>query len=77
MSCVAIFMDRYTFRREMKPTCHTSQAKPHHQARRALPGASAPAPYHVLGPKHFLPLCTTWMNEVDQGNVGLIEWMKL
>jgi hypothetical protein len=23
------------------------------------------------------PTCTTWMNEIYQGNVGLIEWMKL
>jgi hypothetical protein len=21
--------------------------------------------------------CTTWMNEIDQGNIGLIEWLKL
>jgi hypothetical protein len=67
MSCVAIFMDRFTIRGEMEPTCHTSQARTHHQARPALqvqlawqvrpalPGAAAPAPCHVLGPKHFLP----------------------
>jgi hypothetical protein len=23
------------------------------------------------------PACTTWMNKIDQGNVDLIEWMKL
>jgi hypothetical protein len=23
------------------------------------------------------PACTTWMNDIDQGNVVLIEWMKL
>jgi hypothetical protein len=23
-----------------------------------------------------LPTCTTWMNKINQGNVGLIEWMK-
>jgi hypothetical protein len=30
MSCVAVFMDRYTFRGEIEPTRHTSQARlPH------------------------------------------------
>jgi hypothetical protein len=67
MSCVAIFNDRYTFRGEMEPTCHTSQARPHHQARPALqvrpakqvrpalPGVAAPTPCHVLGPNQVLP----------------------
>jgi hypothetical protein len=67
MSCVAIFMDRYTFRGEMEPTCHTSQARPHHQerptlqvwsawqVRPALPGAAAPSLCHVPGPNHSLP----------------------
>jgi hypothetical protein len=81
-------MDRYTFRGE-EPTCHTSQARSHHQARPAvqvrpawqvrpvLPGAAAPA--RAMSPvqvKSF-PACTTWMNKIDQGNIGLIEWMKL
>jgi hypothetical protein len=54
-------MDRYTFRGEMEPTCHKSQARPYHQAwpalqvRPALPGAAGPALCHVHGPKHFLP----------------------
>jgi hypothetical protein len=30
-----------------------------------------------LVPIESFPACTTWMNEIDQGNVGLIEWMKL
>jgi hypothetical protein len=70
-------MDGYTFRREMEPMCHTSQARPHHQARLALqvrphlPRATSSVPI-----KSFLT-CTTWMNEIDPGNVDLIEWMKL
>jgi hypothetical protein len=56
---------------EMEPTCHTSQARLHHQARLHLPSATSPVPI-----KSF-PVCTTWMNEIDQGNVSLIEWMKL
>jgi hypothetical protein len=40
-------MGRYTSRGEMEPTCHTSQAWPHQQAR--------PTPCHVLAPEHFLP----------------------
>jgi hypothetical protein len=61
----------------MEPMCHTSQARPHHQAWSALqlqlhlPRATSSVPI-----KSF-PACTTWMNEIDQGNVGLIEWMKL
>jgi hypothetical protein len=40
-------------------------------------GAAAPAPRHVSGPSHVLPVCTTLLNKIYQGNVGLIEWMKL
>jgi hypothetical protein len=50
---------------EMEPTCHTSQARP----------ALSRATYWV--PNTSFPTCTTWMNEIYQGNVGLIEWMKL
>jgi hypothetical protein len=45
----------------MEPTCHTSQARLHHQARpalqvrSALAGATGPAPCHVLTPEHILP----------------------
>jgi hypothetical protein len=51
----------------MEPTCHTSQARPHHQerpalqvrpawqVRPALPGAAASAPCHDLGPNQVLP----------------------
>jgi hypothetical protein len=77
-------MGRYTFWEKLEPTCHTGYARPHHQARLALqvrpalPGAAAPAPWLVLGPMHLSsPAGTTWMNEIDQGNVGLIEWMRL
>jgi hypothetical protein len=89
MSCVAIFMGRYTFRAAMEPTCHMSQAWQHHQAqsalqvqpawqvRPALAGAAGPAPCLSLLPNTSFPACTTWMNEIDQGNVGLIKWMKL
>jgi hypothetical protein len=41
------------------------------QLRPHLPRATSP----VL--ITFFPVCTTWMNEIDQGNVSLIEWMKL
>jgi hypothetical protein len=70
-------MDRYTFRGEMEPTCHTSQARSHHQARPALQVRPhlPRATYSV--PITFFPTCTTWMNEINQGNVGFIEWMKL
>jgi hypothetical protein len=64
-------MDKCTFRGEKEPTCHTSQA------RQALPGAAALTPCHVLGPNQVLPHVHIWMNKIDQGNVGLIEWMEL
>jgi hypothetical protein len=73
----------------MEPTCQTSQARPHHQARPALQVRSAwqlrpalqvrphlPQATSLVPIKSF-PVCTTWMNEIDQGNVGLIELMKL
>jgi hypothetical protein len=41
------------------------------QVRLHLPRATS------LVPNTSFPVCTTWMNEIDQGNVGLIEWMKL
>jgi hypothetical protein len=53
MRCVAIFMDRYTFRGGTNVPHEPGTAAA--QARPALPGAAAPAPCHVLGPKHFLP----------------------
>jgi hypothetical protein len=31
------------------------QVRPVLQVRPTLPGAAAPTPYHILGPKHFLP----------------------
>jgi hypothetical protein len=66
-----------------EPMCHMSQARRHHQAwpvlqvRPALPGATAPAPCPSPVQVKSFPACTTWMNKIDQGNVGLIEWMKL
>jgi hypothetical protein len=41
------------------------------QVRPHLPRATC------LVPNTSFPACTTWMNEIDQGNIGLIEWMKL
>jgi hypothetical protein len=41
------------------------------QVRPHLPCATSPVPITPF------PVCTTWMNEIDQGNIGLIEWMKL
>jgi hypothetical protein len=41
------------------------------QVRPALPRAMSSVPIESF------PTCTTWMNENDQGNIGLIEWMKL
>jgi hypothetical protein len=70
-------MDRYTFRGEMEPTCHTSQARrPYRcgrpcQERPALPCATS----SVLNT--CFPVCTTSMNEIYQGNVSLIKWIKL
>jgi hypothetical protein len=49
----------------MEPTCHTSQVWSH------LPRATSSLP------NTSFPVCTTWMNEIDQGKVSLIEWMKL
>jgi hypothetical protein len=83
MNCVANFMDRYTFRGEMEPTCHKSLARPHHQARPALQVWSSWKVWPALprGTSSVLntsfPACTTWMNEIYQGNIGVIEWMKL
>jgi hypothetical protein len=41
------------------------------QVRPHLPRATSPVP------NTSFPACTTWMNEIDQGNAGMIEWMKL
>jgi hypothetical protein len=64
--------------------------EPHEPGTTAQPGTASPAGaaghakcgrtypramYPV--PNISFPTCTTWMNKVDQGNVGLIEWMKL
>jgi hypothetical protein len=76
-------MDRYTFRGEMEPTCHKSQARPHHQARPTLQVRPAwqvrPALPRATSsvPNTSFPACTTWMNKIYQGNVSLIKWMKL
>jgi hypothetical protein len=48
--------------------CRCSQP---YQVRPALPRATS------LIPIESFPACTTWMNEINQGNAGLIEWMKL
>jgi hypothetical protein len=40
-------------------------------------GVAAPGPCMSPVPITSFPVCTTWMNKIDQGNVGLIEWMKL
>jgi hypothetical protein len=70
-------MGRYMFRGEMEPTCHKSQARLHHQARPTLQVRPAlPRATSSLSNTSF-PMCTTWMNEIDEGNVGVIEWMKL
>jgi hypothetical protein len=80
---VAIFMDGYTFRGEMEPTCHTSQARPHHQARPALRVSPALQVRPALPrgtssvPIESFPARTTWTEEIDQENVSLIKWMKL
>jgi hypothetical protein len=77
MSCVVIFMGRYTFSEQLEPTCHMGLARPHHQARPALqvqphlPRATSPIQITSS------PTGTTWMNEIDQGNVSLNEWMRL
>jgi hypothetical protein len=41
------------------------------QVRSHLPRATSSIPITSF------PACTTWMNKINQGNVGLIEWMKL
>jgi hypothetical protein len=61
----------------MEPTCHTSQARPHHQARPALQVRPALSRAMSWVPNTSFLTCTTWMNDIYQGNVGLIEWMKL
>jgi hypothetical protein len=40
-------------------------------------GAAALARATSLVPIKSFPACTTWMNEIHQGNIGLIELMKL
>jgi hypothetical protein len=57
-------MDRYTFRGEMEPTYHKSQARPHHQARPALQVRPHLPPWHDLGPKCFLP----YVHNLDEEN---------
>jgi hypothetical protein len=67
----------------MELTCHTSQARPHHQAQPALQVRPAWQVQSTLPratssvPNASFPACTTWMNEIYQGNIGLIEWIKL
>jgi hypothetical protein len=73
----------------MEPTYDTSQARPHHQAWPALQVQPAwqvwpalqvrpPLPRATSSvPNTSLPACTTWMNEICQGNIGLLELMKL
>jgi hypothetical protein len=40
-------------------------------------GASAHAHGSCLIQSTSFPAGTTWMNEIDRGYVGLIEWMRL
>jgi hypothetical protein len=60
-----------------------SPARSHHQARPSLQVQPAwqvqPALPRAMSsvPKTSLPTCTTWTNEIYQGNISLIEWMKL
>jgi hypothetical protein len=51
--------------------------RPTWQVRPALPGVAAPAPWHTSSPSHASLAGITWMNKIDQGNVGSIEWMNL
>jgi hypothetical protein len=76
-------MDRYTFGGE-------GTNVPHELGMAAPPGTTGPCrcdqPYQVWPhlpratssvPIKSFPTCTTWMNKIDRGNIGLIEWMKL
>jgi hypothetical protein len=83
MSCVSIFMDRYTFSGKRnqcatraRPRCTTRHGRPcwcgqPSQVWPHLPRATSPVWVTSL------PACITWMNKIDQRNVSLIEWMKL
>jgi hypothetical protein len=62
---------------KMESTWRMSQARPHHQARPALQVRPALPRATSSVPNTSFPVCTTWMKEIYQGNVGLIEWMKL
>jgi hypothetical protein len=74
-------MDRYTFRGRNQPATRarhgrtTMQGQPCWcdrpcQVQPHLPRATSSVPITAF------PACRTWMNEIDQQNVRLIEWMK-
>jgi hypothetical protein len=76
-------MDRYTFR--WKRNLHATWARHDRTTRHGRPcRCGRPCQVWPQLPRATslvwvtsLPACTTWMNKIDQGNVGLIEWMKL
>jgi hypothetical protein len=67
----------------MESTCHMSPARSHHQEQPSLQVQPAwqvrPALPRAMSSvsKTSLPTCTTLTNEIYQGNISLIEWMKL
>jgi hypothetical protein len=78
-------MCRYTFWVKLEPTCHMSKARPNHLVRRPAGHGAGPALQvrPALPRGSFRVQCTssptgtTWMNEIHQGNVSLIEWRGL
>jgi hypothetical protein len=80
MSCVAIFMGKYTFRGQMGPTCHTSQARPTQQVRPALPvprprSRTLPSPCAQLGWTRFTNEMSVWSNGWSYDHLD--QWFHL
>jgi hypothetical protein len=82
-------MDRYTFRgkRNQRATQSnhgrtTSHGQPYRCGRPGRCGQPCQVWLHLPRATSSVPITsspasTTWMNKIGQGNVGLIEWMKL
>jgi hypothetical protein len=63
-------MGKCTFWEKLEPTCHTGQARPAWQVWQHMPRGTSLV--HCTSS----PAGTTWLNKIDQGNIGLIEWMR-
>jgi hypothetical protein len=77
MSCVVIFMGGYTFWEKLEPTCPMNKVRPNNYAQPALQVWPHLPRGLCLVQSTSSPAGTTLMNEIDQGNVGLIERMRL